>query len=742
MVSFTTEPNSARCASAWLATLGLAMCATAQAYNTNDIIATYAGNATQGYSGDGGAAVAAMLNEPALMAVDAAGNVYVSDIASHTIRKISTSGIITTIAGTGTAGYNGDGIPATTAQLNTPSGLAFDTAGNLYVADSSNERIRMIAAGTGIISTIAGTGAAGCNNSVAGSATFFGPIGLAFDGTGTLYISELGNKVVRKLSAGSVSAFAGVCGTSGFQLPWGVATDGAGNVYVADDAGKRVYKVDHNGNQAVFAGNGAGGNMGDGSLATAPGTTLSDPLSVTIDSAGDVYIASGTVVRVVTPDGIIHTAVGSGPVGNAGDGGLATNANLNGVAGLVMNAAGRLFIADELSSVVRIVGPASPVTMTVVGDGFTPSSDNVRSADGRIACPGTCGANYVRGMPVIFDVAPTSPDFLYQWSGAACAINAACTLVPQTAVPTAVTARFTPWYIDTLLGGTKGPTLQAPFALTFDAQDNMYFTETGDCVVRRRSATGVLTTIAGNGVCGNIGDGMPATQGELSDPLGVAVDAAGAVYIHDTGNGDIRKVAADGVLRNLVTNAYSGFISPALVVDSAGDLFTVGSNTTVVRITPDGSTNPFAEVADGKTTFVTGLASANGGNLVASGTYQNHPAFTYISAQGVKFTSFYYPDTNPAPIGVAVNRLGVQFNEFSTCEIYTTITTNLLVAGYEATAYGCGYDGDGGPASAANLNDAVGLAFDSKGYLYVADTGNNAIRKIYPDAIFTGTMEP
>lgn len=723
---------------------GLCLAASASGYNTSDIIATYAGNGTQGFAGDGSPAASAMLNQPTLMALDSAGNLYISDSGNNTIRKVSTAGIITTVAGTGSAGYNGDGIAATSAELSSPRGIAFDAAGNLYIADAGNERIRMISFASGIISTAAGNGTQGCNNDVASKATFNGPLGLAFDSGGALYISDAGNGIVRKLSNGYVSSFAGTCVQTAFQFPWGLATDGSGNVYVADDFAKRVFKVDSNGSQTLVAGNGAGGNTGDGGLATGAGVTLTDPRSVALDSAGNILISSGNVVRVVTPDGIIHTLAGNGSGGNSGDGGFATAAEMNAVAGLTVNAAGQPLIADSGSNVVRIVGPAATVLASVAGDGIAADGDAIASADGRINCPGACSASYVSGMPVILDATPLSADPLYQWLGATCRATSACTVVAQADRPMSLTARFTPWYIDTLLGGTVGPALQGPFALTLDASGNLYFTETIDCVVKKRTTTGALTVVAGNGSCGNIGDGMLATQAELNDPQGVAVDAAGNVYIQDVGNGVIRKVTTDGVLHDFASGVFTGSDSPALTINAGGDLFMLGSSTTIVRLTSDGTPHPYATISSDYANALQGLSNDTSAGLAVYGNVGDsaYPTLIYLSPQGTAYSSSYYPLSNyHVPTGIAYDQRGDLFVEIIGCQVIAGAIVSQAHVQYAVTGPSCGYSGDGGPAASASLNGAVGLALANNGYLYVADQGNNAIRVLYPDAIFTGAMD-
>ena len=566
-----------------------------------------------------------------------------------------------------------------------------------------------------------------------------------------MYFSELGNRIVRKLSDGFVSSFSGSCNqmTQPFQMPLGLTTDNFGNVYVADGAANRVWKVDSGGNATPFAGAGFSGNTGDGNFATATGVALDDPQSIVFDIAGNAFIGSSTVVRVVTPDGIIHTSTGNRTAGNSGDGGIATSAELTGVACLAVNASGRLFIADYPSNVVRIVGPAAPIVVSVSGDGIAPTGDGISSADGRIMCPGTCGGNYVSGMAVILDATASSTDAIYEWAGGGCHRgNSACTVFPQTIAATAVRGYFTTWYIRTFVGGTVGPSFDGPFGITLDASENLYFTETSDCVVRKRTPDGTLTTIAGNGVCGNLGDGIAATDAELNDPQGVVVDSIGNVYIQDTGNGVIRKVTSEGMLHTFVSGVYAGSNSPALAINSSGDLFILGSANTVVRVTPDGIPHAFATISAAYVNSLEGLASGIQGGLVVYGAFDSqYPAFAYLSEQGAVYLSFYANGFDYVPpSGMVFDHRGVQYLEYGACsfggaELYVYPGVNLNSIGYAVTSFECGYGNDGGPLDAASLNNAVGLAFDNTGNLYVADYGNNAIRIIYSDAVFTAQFE-
>jgi uncharacterized protein (TIGR03437 family) len=327
-------------------------------------ISTIAGNGVYSYSGDGGAATSAQLFAPQNVAVDASGNLYIADTGNNTVREVSTKGVITTIAGTGTAGSSGDGGAATSAQLNGPRGIAVDSAGNIYVADTNNSRVRKISNGS--ITTYAGSGTAGYagDGGAAGSAALNAPTGLALDKSGNLYIADLANNVIRKVStSGTISTIAG-SGTQGYSGnggaatsarlsgPQDVAVDSSGNVYIADTLNSVVREVTANGTIQTVAGTGFAGYTGDGGLAVA--AQFASPESVAVDSVGNLYIAdSGSRIRKVFIGGIVNTIAGTGFPGYSGDGGAATNAALNGAGGIAVNAAGSVFFADTANNAVR-----------------------------------------------------------------------------------------------------------------------------------------------------------------------------------------------------------------------------------------------------------------------------------------------------------------------------------------------------------------------------------------------------
>ena len=335
------------------------------------MITTIAGWGDPGFSGDGGPATEARFGNPFGIAVDGAGNVYIAEERNHRIRKVDTTGTITTIAGTGELGFGGDGGPATEAQLTRPFGVAVDATGNLYIADRSNNRIRKVDP-TGTITTIAGTGERGFggDGGPATEAQINGPSDVAVDGTGNLYIVDGNNHRIRKVDAtGTITTVAGT-GERGFggdggpateaqlRSPTGIAMDGAGNLYIADRINYRIRKVDLTGTISTIAGTGELGFGGDGGPATE--AQLDFPTGVAVDGAGNLYIADNfnNRIRKVDATGTISTIAGTGERGFGGDGGPATEARITGPTGVTVDGAGNLYIADRDNHRIRVLVPA------------------------------------------------------------------------------------------------------------------------------------------------------------------------------------------------------------------------------------------------------------------------------------------------------------------------------------------------------------------------------------------------
>ncbi len=335
-------------------------------------IYTFAGIAgANGYTGDDSLATIAKLSGPAGIACNAAGVVYFADTRNNAVRKVNTSGIISTIAGTGTAGYSGDGGAATAAQLRNPAGIAIDGIGNVYITDTRNSVVRKVDT-FGIITTIAGTGTAGYtgDGGDATAAELNRPTGIALDGSGNIFISDSRNQVVREIFATGTFTITTIAGnnTPGYtgdggpataaqlSTPQGIAVTAAGKLYIADSR-NNVIRMVNAGVINTFAGTGGSGHSGDGGPATA--ANLYSPGDVKVDAAGNVFIAdSSNTVRIVNTGDTIRDYAGTGVVGYNGDGGPATAARMIAPDGLAIDAAHNVYISALGNNVIRRVGAA------------------------------------------------------------------------------------------------------------------------------------------------------------------------------------------------------------------------------------------------------------------------------------------------------------------------------------------------------------------------------------------------
>jgi sugar lactone lactonase YvrE len=304
----------------------------------------------------------ATFNGPTGVALDSAGAVYVADARNYTVRKISTSGLVSTIAGVrGTKGSS-DG-PAATATFDYMNGIAVDTAGNVFVADTVNNTIRRISSG-GIVSTIAGlAGSAGSVDGTGSAARFNSPVGIAIDNSGNLYVTDYGNHTIRKISSGgTVTTLAGLAGNrasydgtgnaASFSRPWGLVLDGSGNLYVADSSNGTIRKVTAAGVVTTFAGapQVAGSIDGVGTAAR-----FMFPYGISIDAAGNLYVIenSGGVVRKITFAAVVTTIAGNTSSSGFLDG-VGGSAKFNSPIGIVADSAGRFYVADSFNNAIRV----------------------------------------------------------------------------------------------------------------------------------------------------------------------------------------------------------------------------------------------------------------------------------------------------------------------------------------------------------------------------------------------------
>lgn len=521
----------------------------------NGVINIFAGG-TIPPSNDGAPATQASISRPLAVIADQAGNLYITDWDRSTIRRVdAATGIITTVAGTAScgnalytcsSGFAGDGGPATKALLNTPSGLALDKAGNLYIADRDNSRVRKVDASTGVITTVAGGGSPADglgDNGPATSAQLGLPEGLAVDSAGNLFIGDLNNRVRRvDATTGIITTVAGEGGygfagdggsATAAQLasPGDVSVDSAGDVFIADSGNCRIRKVDASGVISTVAGSAQCGQGGDGGQATS--ATIGYAGGVRVNAAGELFIADGDI-RKVDAHGIISTIAGNGTHGTSGDGGPATKAETD-AAGLDLDSAGNVFFPEQSSSRVRRVDAATGIITTVAGGGV---GDGLPATSAALSGP--------RGL------ATDSSSNLYI---ADCG-DGRVRKVDSSGVMTSVAGGLGEHGL-----GDGGPAtsaaLQCPAGVTFGG-GAMYIADATDNRVRKVDSSGVISTVAGTGMAGFSGDGGPATAAQLNTPSGVAVDSAGNVYIADLNNNRVRKVDTHGVISTYAGNGASG----------------------------------------------------------------------------------------------------------------------------------------------------------------------------------------
>jgi len=606
------------------------------------VISTVAGNGHPGFSGDHGPAAAAQLNRPYGLALDVAGNLYVADYGNQRVRVIGTNGNITTVAGNGPNGTVADGGPATAALLLGPHDLATDPAGNLYVSEIDGHRVRRVAP-DGTISTVAGTGIEGYggDGGPASAAQLNQPAGLALDGAGNLYIVDSLNFRIRKVTPASAGTISTVCDQQTFNAQnfvytislFGLAADAAGDLYFLDIANSILWQLTSAGVLTQLAGIPDGGYSGDGQSALQ--TALVNPVEVALAATGDLYISEWQRVRCVTAaTGIVNTVAGDGTFGYGGDGGNALSAVLNTPTGLALNN-GSLHIADTNNGRVRQVAASGSIS-TVAGNGT----------------PG------------------------YTGDGGA-----------------AVSAR-----------------LASPTGLAFDPAGNLYVADTGNNNVRSVDPSGVIATFAGNGSsCGFGTDGDQATRAPLCAPQGAVADLAGNVYIADTDHNRVVRVDPGGNIHTVAGTGTAGDAGSGnsswgelngptgLALDSAGNLYIADTQNHRIRMLAPG----------GAITTVAGTGSLgfSGDGGAAAAAELNAPSALAVDSGG----NIYIADTGNHRVRL--------------------VTADGNIATIAGTGDGA-YNGDNGAAVEIALHTPYGLALDGQGNVFVADTGNNRVRRL------------
>ncbi|MGO9646937.1 MAG: SMP-30/gluconolactonase/LRE family protein [Terriglobales bacterium] len=490
-------------------------------------ISTIAGTGICGYSGDGGLATHAQMFWPEGVAVDGEGNVFFADFANDRIRVITPAGKITTVAGSGSYGFCGDGGPATQACLAQPTAVAVVNSRNgeiLVIADTYNQRIRQVVLKTGIITTMAGNGNQGYggDGGPATQASLNQPGGVAVQvASRSLWISDSWNSSIRRvdLTTGIITTFLGDGQCDEICLPEGISVDAAGNLYVPE-GGNTVLEVEYPSGVSVLKAGGTGiGFWGDGGPATSAG--LNAPWDAVVDPAGDIFIADSenNRVRKVDPSGNITTFAG----GAVGDGGNSVDSNLNFPMGLAFDEHGNLFIADTWNNRVRKVSKNGTIA-TIAGTGLTGYS-----GDGGPASQADLNE------PLGVAVDPTGNIYIADYGNFA---------LRKIDTEGTITTLATEVFLNSLVTDPSG---------------NIYASDDAFCVVWKFTPSGQASIVAGTEYnCGYNSDNIPATQAELSFPEGLAF-GAGNLYISDMGNSRVRMVDLQGIIHTVAGDGNPGF---------------------------------------------------------------------------------------------------------------------------------------------------------------------------------------
>ncbi|MBS1872385.1 MAG: SMP-30/gluconolactonase/LRE family protein [Acidobacteria bacterium] len=677
----------------------------AAAIEGQSVISTLLGGAP-----DNVVALTATIAMPVGVVTDASGDVYASLQTTNQVIKIDSSGKAFVVAGNGAAGSTGDGGPARSATLYSPAGLALDSQGSLYIADSKNNRIRRVSA-DGVISTYAGTGTGGNSGDggLAVKANLKTPLAIAFDANGNLLIADSGNSNIRLVKLdGTITTIAGtgkrdyggdggLANVAGLDTPAGLAVDSSGNYYISDTGNHSVRIITSDGMINRFAGYNKAGYAGDGSFAE--NAYLNTPTGLTFDRAGYLYILDygNDRIRRVSPDDRITTYAGTGTRNAGGDGGLAKNASMN-VQGIWADAHNDLFLADGANNRVRKITAADGIIDTIAGNGLSSYLPRALAISGDTIYFSDADAQRVRTFNVttgVTGLAAGDGQGAYAGDGSA-AVNAS---------------------------------LRSPRGITFDSSGRMYIADSANHRVRRINTDATITTVAGTGTAGSDGDGAAATSATINEPADVAVDSSGNLYIAERSGQRIRKVNGSGVISTVAGTGTQGAPTSAtnatdqplsfpsgLLMESSGSLLIADTgNHRILRLTSSGSV---ATVAG------TGVGGYSGDGKAATAAQLNNPMGMALDAAG----NLYIADSG----NNAVRQIGTD----------GVVATVAGLTGTTTAARTGGFNGDGSPATAYSLNQPNSVVPGANCSLYIADTSNKRIRRLLLGTDYTLNTNP
>ena len=626
-----------------------------------------------------GAGAGARFRFPTGVAVDAAGNVFVADTNNHTIRRITPAGVVTTVAGQpGLAGNNNG--PVATARFSRPQGVAVDGQGNIYVADTENSLVRKITP-AGIVTTLAGQT----------DPYLYGPQSVGVDGAGNVYVADTNNQVIRRITpSGAITTVAGQLRVSGFAngtgdaarfyYPNGLCVDAGGTLYVADSGNDVIRRVTPDGVVTTFAG--SPGNVGvvDGPPNVA---RFFNPRAISLDASGNLYVVEDSyTLRKVDVAGNVSTLAGR--ITDAGsEDGTGSQARFYAPQGVAASADGTTYVADTLNGTIRKATNTGMVT-TFAGLAEASGSADGPGPEARFFHP-TAAATDAAGNVFLAD---TSNDAI---------------------------RRITPAGITTTVTTEAGDVahLAGPEGIAVDGAGNLYVASTSNQYIAKITPNGVVSVLAGESNSFGSADG-PGSTARFFYPHGLALDAGGNLYVADSSNGTIRRIAPDGTVSTFAGTAGSSgsadgigaaarfYYPQALALDASGNLYVADTyNHTIRKITPG--------------RVVTTLAGTAGSAGSADG-----------QGAAARFAS---------PQGVAVDARGNVFVADFGNSTVRRITPDGMVSTVGGMALSMG--GVEGPGTTARFGNPSGLAFDASGNLFVV---NNAFHSVSRGVPFEATV--